>query len=233
MKKLLWVMTCFVFLIAGFSMYKITQYKAQIDNLKVDKVELTNKISQMETQTAYLLNNNPTKLDSSNFESWSNYFETAEIMVKDSGGNFLRPWATFLVKEAEKYDIDPFLVYELLKVESGATFNPTLIGPKTRYGHAHGLAQFMKNTAPWVADMAKLPYEDELLYDPYYSIKLSLVYLDYLYDQYQNWDETLTAYHRGMTGMKRYKLKNGHAKSEYALMIQTNAEKHDLLAIAK
>ncbi|MFC4404200.1 lytic transglycosylase domain-containing protein [Gracilibacillus xinjiangensis] len=222
-----------VFVVAGLSFYKASQYKAQMDHLKVDKIELANKIEQLETQTEYLLNNNTIKLDSSNYENWSKYFELAEVMVKDSGGNFLRPWATFLVKEAEKYEIDPFLVYELLKVETGATFNPTLVGPETRYGHAYGLAQFMKNTAPWVADMAKLPYDDELLYDPYYSIKLSLVYLDYLHDQYGNWDETLTAYHRGMTGMKQYKLINGHAKSEYALKIQTNAKKFDLLAFAQ
>ncbi|KAB8128616.1 lytic transglycosylase domain-containing protein [Gracilibacillus oryzae] len=221
-----------VFLVACISIYKVSQYKTQINHLQADKMELSNKINEMETQTAYLLNNQTLQLNSSNYQSWENYFEKAEVMVKDSEGRFLRPWATFLVKEAEKYNIDPFLVYELLKVETGTTFDPGLVGPETKYGHAYGMAQFMKNTAPWVAEMAELPYEDELLYDPYYSIKLSLVYLDYLHDRYGNWNETLTAYHRGMTGMKQYKLKNGHAKSEYALIIQTNAKEHGLLAIA-
>ncbi|WP_253288921.1 lytic transglycosylase domain-containing protein [Amphibacillus sp. MSJ-3] len=164
---------------------------------------------------------------------WSNIEKIAEQMVSDSEGRFKQTWAIYLTNEAEKYAIDPFLVYELLKVETGYTFDPHLIGPKTKYGHAYGMSQFMKNTAPWVAELAGLPYSDDLLFDPYYSMQLAIVYLDFLHHKYQNWDEALTAYHRGMTGMEQYRQKTGSAKSHYAERILTNAEGHHTFAIAK
>src|SRR5699024_6203131 len=94
-----------------------------------------------------------------------------------------------------------------------------LIGPKTKYGRAYGLGQFMKNTAPWIADMSDVEYDDDLLFDPYYSIHLTYVYLDFLHEQYDNWHQALTAYHRGINGLDKYMEKNGQAKSEYATEI--------------
>ncbi len=88
----------------------------------------------------------------------------------------------------------------------------------------------MKNTAPWIADMAELPYTDELLYDPLYSIELSVHYLNFLYSQYKDWDYALTAYHRGMGGLETYITRNGHAMSEYATTIQERATEFDGIA---
>lgn len=214
------------FVLVGWSYYQIKSYKSEIQALQYDNVELEQEINNMESQARYILNRTHQEEWELNHETWPKYFDMAEIMVEESNGQFLRPWAIYLVKEAKSYGIDPFIVYELLKVETGNSFDPELVGPETKYGHAYGMAQFMKNTAPWIADMADMPYEGELLFDPYYSIKLSLVYLDYLYNEYDNWDETLTAYHRGMAGLEQYKLKNGHANSEYAMRIQTNAKKY-------
>lgn len=167
------------------------------------------------------------------YQHWANIEEIAEQMVNDSEGRFKKVWAIYLANEAEQFDMDPFLIYELLKVETGHTFDPDLIGPKTKYGQAYGMSQFMKNTAPWIAEMAGLPYSEELLFDPYYSMQLAIVYLDFLHHKYQNWDEALTAYHRGMTGMESYREKTGTARSHYADLIQTNAENHHTLAMVK
>ncbi|MBM7554749.1 lytic transglycosylase domain-containing protein [Thalassobacillus pellis] len=164
---------------------------------------------------------------------WKEMKLTAERLVKESNGNFKKSWALYLVREAKRHNIDPFIVYELLKVETGGTFNPKLVGPQTEYGRAYGMAQFMKNTAPWIADMAGLPYKEELLFDPYYSMQLSMTYLNFLHDQYGNWNEALTAYHRGMGGLKNYKQENGHARSWYAVEIQDKAELHPSFASAK
>ncbi|MFG6114313.1 lytic transglycosylase domain-containing protein [Halobacillus sp. MO56] len=171
------------------------------------------------------------KLEEGYYE-WHEMELTADRLVKESQGRFKKSWAMYLVREAERYEIDPFLVYELLKVETGDTFNPELVGPATKYGRAYGMAQFMKNTAPWIADMGGLPYKDELLFDPYYSMQLSMIYLDYLHGKYGNWNEALTAYHRGMGGLENYKEKNGHARSWYAVEIQENAETHPTFASA-
>ncbi|MEQ6375889.1 transglycosylase SLT domain-containing protein [Bacillaceae bacterium S4-13-56] len=155
---------------------------------------------------------------------WKTKEDVAKQMVKNSKGKFKSSWAKSLVEQADKKDINPFLVYELIKVETGGTYNEKLVGPLTKYGRAYGLGQFMKNTAPWVADMANLPYEDQKLFDPKYSIKLTITYLDYLYSSFKNWDEALTAYHRGVSGMKTYKAINGDAKSWYAVQITNQAE---------
>ncbi|WP_035721778.1 lytic transglycosylase domain-containing protein [Gracilibacillus boraciitolerans] len=233
MKKMQWISIVLVLVIAGVSYYQINSYQKEMQALKKEKIELTKEIETIESQAMYILNqSNHAEIDLTH-ETWPQYFDVAEVMVKESDGKFLRPWAIYLVKEAEEYRIDPFIVYELLKVETGNTFNPNLVGPETKYGHAYGMAQFMTNTAPWIADMADMPYKENLLYDPYYSIKLSIVYLDYLYNQYDNWDETLTAYNRGMTGLEQYKLKNGNADSVYANKIQTNAQKYkEFVALA-
>lgn len=186
---------------------------------------------QIRIETSYKPDFLSTKVDG-NYKYWAEIEETAEKMVSDSEGRFNKTWAIYLTNEAIQYEIDPFLVYELLKVETGHTFDPELIGPETIYGHAYGMAQFMHNTAPWIADMAGLPYSDELLFDPFYSMNLSIVYLDFLHHTYDSWDKALTAYHRGMSGMENYMNRTGTARSHYADVIQTNAERHHTLAMA-
>ncbi|PRO65152.1 lytic transglycosylase [Alkalicoccus urumqiensis] len=156
---------------------------------------------------------------------WEQAGMFAAHVYEDSEGAFEKDWGLLLALEAEKQNIDPFVVYELLRVETGDTFDPELVGPETQYGHAYGMAQFMENTGPWIAEMAGLPYEKELLFDPQYAIQLSVTYLSYLHDRYEgNWDEALTAYHRGMSGMKQYVQENGDAASWYAVEIQEKAE---------
>ncbi|TDQ41715.1 transglycosylase SLT domain-containing protein [Aureibacillus halotolerans] len=160
------------------------------------------------------------------YEEWAQAVTLAESLYKKSDGQFKKEWGLFLFQEAKRYDIDPYVVFELLSVETGGTFNPSLTGPQTQYGRAYGMSQFMKNTAPWIAEMANLTYKDELLFDPLYSIQLSIVYLDFLHERYGNWDQALTAYHRGIFGMHSYVRENGSAKSWYATKIQTEAAAH-------
>ncbi|WP_079708483.1 transglycosylase SLT domain-containing protein [Paraliobacillus ryukyuensis] len=206
-------------------------YQTQIDALTTKNKFLMQQNEQLEAEISY---NAKTLIDleKTNYLDWASLETTAKSFTEDSSGNFKTSWGIYLANEAKKYAIDPYLVYELLKVETGGTFNPKLVGPETKYGHAYGMSQFMKNTAPWIADMAGLPYEDKLLLDPYYSIQLSICYLDYLHHEYGNWDEALTAYHRGIAGMEAYKQKNGTAKSDYALTIQQNAKTHRTVAFA-
>ncbi|MBO8156074.1 MAG: transglycosylase SLT domain-containing protein [Bacillaceae bacterium] len=208
-------------------------YAKKTDDLRQENQALRDENQVLESQNHYL-KSLPTQFKTS---SWYKEFpemdKMAGRMVDESGGKFKRSWAIYLIREAKRYDIDPFLVYELLRVETGGTFNPELVGPPTAYGRAYGLAQFMKNTAPWIAEMAGLPYEDDLLFDPYYSMQLSLVYLDFLYHEYGNWNEALTAYHRGMGGLEQYKKEHGHARSWYAVKIQQNARSHESYAFAE
>lgn len=86
------------------------------------------------------------------------------------------------------------------------------------------MAQFMSNTAQWIAEMAGLPYQKEKLFDPYYSIDLSITYLDFLHHRYGNWNQALTAYNRGIYGMKQYEKEHGNFKSHYVLKIEQLAQ---------
>ncbi|SDP55234.1 transglycosylase SLT domain-containing protein [Halobacillus aidingensis] len=204
----------------------------QKQELKNKNEKLSKEIERLQSTNDYLKEQPSAAEEKNGYHTWPEIEKKADRLVKESDGNFKKSWAMYLVKEAERYKINPFLVYELLKVETGGTFDPELVGPETKYGHAYGMSQFMKNTAPWIADMAGLPYEEELLFDPYYSMQLSLVYLDFLQNKYDNWDEALTAYHRGMGGLNEYKEENGHAESWYAKEIQEKAESHTTVVLA-
>ncbi|MYL71940.1 transglycosylase SLT domain-containing protein [Halobacillus litoralis] len=218
----------------AFNQWNQKQEKAledQKQELKNKNQKLSMEIERLQSTNEYL-KEKPSAEEESGYHTWPEIEKKADRLVSESDGNFKKSWAMYLVKEAQRYKINPYLVYELLKVETGGTFDPELVGPETKYGHAYGMSQFMKNTAPWIADMAGLPYEEELLFDPYYSMQLSLVYLDFLKKKYNNWDEALTAYHRGMGGLKAYKKENGHAESWYAEEIQEKAENHTTVVLA-
>lgn len=167
------------------------------------------------------------------YYAWTNVNKKANKLVQDSDGKFKKSWAIYLVEEAKSFDISPYIAYELLKVETGNTFDPNLVGPETKYGKAYGMGQFMKNTAPWIAEMSGIPYSEKLLFNPYYSIHLTFVYLDFLNKQYGDWDKALTAYHRGIGGLENYMDKNGNARSWYARKIKNNAEDYKQFTRAK
>ncbi|WP_221565605.1 lytic transglycosylase domain-containing protein [Alkalihalobacillus sp. TS-13] len=172
------------------------------------------------------------KPKASGYEMMVESKKLAKQFTKESDGRFKEEWGHFLVRESMKKGIDPYIVYELLRVETGNQFDPKAVGPETKYGRAYGMAQFMENTAPWISKMAGLEYKNkEQLFDPLYSIQLAIVYLDYLYSKYDNWDKALTAYHRGIYGMEKYIQEKGHAKSWYAEEIQQKAKEQELLAV--
>jgi|GEM_PF-2391133 len=188
-----------------------------------DQIKTQTAITRLEKETGYSLGT-----QSVSVEEWKQAKAYSEQFYNDSEGKFNKKWGLFLTYQSMKADIDPAIAYELLKVETGNTFDPELIGPETKYGHAYGMAQFMKNTAPWIADMAGIDYSEEKLFDPYFSITLSVTYLDYLYDKYDNWDEALTAYNRGIGGLKTYVANEGTPRSGYSDEIQEMASNHDM-----
>jgi soluble lytic murein transglycosylase-like protein len=203
-------------------------------NHKIEEAQKINEIQRinqdMQEMRSHLASKSVSSNLALNYESWLISNEIAAELYLDSDGKFEKEWGLFLGELAQQHNVDPYIVYELLKTETGGTFDPELVGPKTQYGPAYGLAQFMKNTAPWIAEMAELPYRDELLHDPFYSIELSVHYLNFLYSEYEDWDYALTAYHRGMGGLETYIARNGHAMSDYATTIQERATEFDGVA---
>lgn len=135
-----------------------------------------------------------------------------------------------LIAFSNAHHINFELVYHLLYVETGGTFKHNLVGPETKYGKAYGIAQFMENTAPWIAEMYGFQYKNKNdLFNPVYSTKLCICYLHYLnfggkgHEGYHDWHATLTAYNRGMYGLEAYKKINGTAISVYSQSILKKA----------
>jgi len=127
----------------------------------------------------------------------------------------------------------PFeIVFNLLEVESGGVgFDHFAVGPQTRFGRAYGIAQFMENTAPWIAEMGNMEYNGRNdLFDAPYSIRLAIVYLHYLqyggkgHSGFRDWHATLTAYNRGIQGLRNFERKNGTAVSAYSKKILDGTE---------
>ncbi|MDQ0205567.1 lytic transglycosylase domain-containing protein [Alkalicoccobacillus murimartini] len=213
-------------MLTGFFAYNTYSLNQIVQEKDQELFHLTREKDEMELQTN-------TKLSGSTEPSYTNWIQSSELadqLYKESEGRFEKEWGLFLGELTQEKGMDPYIVYELLKVETGGSFDPNVEGPKTRFGVAYGMAQFMTNTAPWIADRANLEYKKELLFEPLYSIQLSVEYLDYLYEEYEDWDYALTAYNRGMTGLKNYVEKNGHARSDYAVTIQQGVMHHESIA---
>jgi len=124
-----------------------------------------------------------------------------------------------LEKYAASYELPFNIVYELVKLES--SFNPEL----TSYNewndtYDRGLLQLNDNTSPWLAEKVGIKnFDYETTYDPEMNVKMGLWYLSFLHKKYQSWHDTLTAYNRGMTGLKNYVQRNGTSKSAYSKII--------------
>lgn len=216
----------FLFMLSGIEKEQVHQHLDMLDE-KQESLERTEKIEAEEVFPEVL---RPISSEIT-YQEWKAAEDEAENFYEKSDGLFNKEWGVFMSYHANDKDIDPAIVYELLSVETGETFDPDLVGPETRYGRAFGMAQFMTNTGPWIADMADIDYEKEFLYNPYYSMRLSVEYLDHLHNKYDgDWNKALTAYHRGIAGMNTYMKENGDAKSWYAVEIQEKAKDMELVA---
>ncbi|NLW64426.1 MAG: lytic transglycosylase domain-containing protein [Syntrophomonadaceae bacterium] len=82
------------------------------------------------------------------------------------------PHQDLVMTYAERYDIDPLLVFSLIKVES--RFSPAA----TSESGARGLMQLMPDTARWAAHQLDMEeFDDSKLTDPETNIKLGCWYL--------------------------------------------------------
>lgn len=111
-------------------------------------------------------------------------------------------YAEHVYKYSLQYDIDPYLVFSVIRVESG--FN---VNAHSRSG-AKGLMQITDKTGEWAAKQAKLTdYRPERLYEPEYNIKLGCWYLNNLITQFGDVSLALAAYNGGSGNVEKW-LKN-------------------------
>lgn len=101
----------------------------------------------------------------------------------------------FVLEYAGKYDLDPYMVFAMIKVESN--FKPDAISPK----NARGLMQISDKTGKWGADVLKLnDYSIKSLYDPETNIYIGCWYMKSLLKEFGNDPNLALAAYNGGSG---------------------------------
>lgn len=99
-----------------------------------------------------------------------------------------------VVEQAEKNDLDPALVYGVIRAESG--FDPNAVSR----AEARGLMQMTPQTFEWVQTM--IPGSEELteddLFDPKVNIQFGCELLSLLLSHYENESTAICAYNAGI-----------------------------------
>ena len=103
---------------------------------------------------------------------------------------------------AIKYNVDPCLISAVCQVESA--FDPTA---ESSAG-AIGLMQILPSTGAWLAGVLGLEYNDALLYEPAYNIRIGTYYLAYLYTRFREDWMVYAAYNAGENRVSEW-LKEG------------------------
>ena len=106
---------------------------------------------------------------------------------------YRQDYSEYVEKYAKEYNIDPLLIYAIIKAESN--FDDEAVSGRG----ATGLMQLMDNTAKEVATNEAVEYvSNESLFDPEVNIKLGVKYFANLIEVFNNNAVALAAYNAGM-----------------------------------
>ena len=121
---------------------------------------------------------------------------TEKLMVKSL---YATKYDDLVNKYSEKYDVDPLLVFAIIKAESN--FDADVVSQSG----AIGLMQLMDNTAKETAPKAQVEYNSkEDLLDPEININLGTKYFSILHEKYGNITIALTAYNAGTGNVDKW-----------------------------
>lgn len=106
----------------------------------------------------------------------------------------------YIIEYSKKYDLNPYLVAAIIKVESN--FEKNAVSPKD----ARGLMQITPSTAEWAAEKIKIDnFSLDMLFDPEVNIKMGCWYLDDLRREFgSNMELVLAAYNGGRGNVKKW-----------------------------
>lgn len=123
------------------------------------------------------------------------------ILILDNVAMSIYPvkYKNIVSKYSEIYDLDPYLVFSIIKVES--SFTPDAVSGK----NARGLMQITEKTGNWGAEQIKLSnYSSNQLFDPETNIEIGCWYLSVLYNEFGSTDLVLAAYNGGSGNVSRW-----------------------------
>ena len=120
---------------------------------------------------------------------------------------FKTDYKEFVFAEAEKNNLDPALVFAIIKAESKFDKNA-----KSKAG-AIGLMQIKLQTANYVCEInGENSITESELFDPQTNIKIGTNYLSYLSKKFQSLDIVICAYNAGETVVKNWLLDDQFSK---------------------
>lgn len=122
----------------------------------------------------------------------------------DSVENLSYPieYTEYVEKYAKEYNIDTALLYAIIRTESG--FDPKAVSSE----NAMGLTQILPSTFTWLLTKTDEDLPIDALYEPETAIKYGALLLNILYQQFEETDVVIAAYHAGVGNVGNW-LKNG------------------------
>ncbi len=127
-------------------------------------------------------------------------FDLKTVILKQI---YPKKYEQYVEQYAKQYEIDPLLIYAIIKAESN--FNPNAKSSSD----ARGLMQLMENTAVELSNqISEEEVTAEELYDPKTNIELGTCYFANLLNQFQNIGVALAAYNAGMGRVNEW-IENG------------------------
>ncbi|MGZ5280412.1 MAG: lytic transglycosylase domain-containing protein [Pseudobdellovibrionaceae bacterium] len=122
--------------------------------------------------------------------------------------------AAMIVKEAERYGIDPVFVVAVIKTES--SFNPLARGSAGEIG----LMQIKPDTAKWIAEKANIPWRGpKTLENPTMNVRIGMAYFNYLRESFDGHaNKYVSAYNMGALNVRR-KYSSGTTPKEYSTRV--------------
>ena len=121
------------------------------------------------------------------------YFELFMFPIK---------YKDIVVGVSEKYDLEPALVYAVIKAESDFEKDAS-----SSVG-ALGLMQILPSTAKWIAEEKDEAFKKENLFSAEVNIEYGCFYLRYLFDKFDDLDIVVCAYNAGETKVRDW-IENG------------------------
>ena len=122
------------------------------------------------------------------------YLWYEEAQYQKALRNYPVAYTDFIAQNAEKYDLDPYLVQSIIRCESSNDPNAV-----SRVG-AVGLMQIMPDTGEWIGHKIdpELAYSLDMLNDPATNVEYGCWYLNFLGERFEgDWMEMIAAYNAG------------------------------------
>ena len=108
-------------------------------------------------------------------------------------------YCEYVEKYAKEYELDPLLIYSIIKAESNFKYNAK------SNSNAIGLMQVMLSTAQEMGEDLELEeITEEKLYQPETNIKIGTKYFKILLEKYNNYNLAIIAYNAGMGNLDKW-----------------------------